>query len=431
VPEWLAAAHPGRTWRTLRSCRLRVPVEGGAGLDLEASDELGYLVDGVDAEPGQDPALRAGSAIVAIGGVPLLGLGEDALEEAFGEHFRDGASVLLVDAEELRKAVAEAEANGAGEADIVLEHGSVVYVPVSGAALTSMAAGRRETLEGDLAQFCENSSGGLRAQISCPEGAITASIVVTGEPDEIRTARPELGALLAHYGLCVGARAAANEAETLEVEGMVMQSLPARRKRRRQYVDDADEAAGAGAAAQDAGEEDAKDLALPAGEELRQYEYMDHTADVILHSWGANLSEALAQNCVAFFSYMTDLDKVDMTTKIEVEATGQDILDMLYHLLDEFLFSFGTEFIMCRRVEILELDEVNFKVRARGFGEKFDLKKHPQGTEIKAITMHQMKILTPKTLTTEEGTIPRTSDLMEGGTAREGFPYECYVLVDI
>lgn len=70
-------------------------------------------------------------------------------------------------------------------------------------------------------------------------------------------------------------------------------------------------------------------------------------------------------------------------------------------------------------------------MRARGCGEKFNLKKHPQGTEIKAITTHQMKILTPETLTTEEGVIPRKQSTMEGGHMKEGFPYECYVLVDI
>merc|ERR1712151_826725 len=128
--------------------------------------------------------------------------------------------------------------------------------------------------------------------------------------------------------------------------------------------------------------------------ELHQYEYMDHTADVILHSWGTSLNQAIAQVCVCFFSYMTELTKIEINTSVEVEASGHDMLDMLYHLLDEFLFTFGTTFVMCRRVEILAFDQENFKIKARGFGDKFDLSKHPQGAEIKAITMHQMKILT-------------------------------------
>jgi hypothetical protein len=34
-------------------------------------------------------------------------------------------------------------------------------------------------------------------------------------------------------------------------------------------------------------------------------------------------------------------------------------------------------------VEIVEFDRENFKIRAVGRGEPFDLEKHPQGTEVK------------------------------------------------
>jgi len=35
---------------------------------------------------------------------------------------------------------------------------------------------------------------------------------------------------------------------------------------------------------------------------------------------------------------------------------------------------------------------VNFKIKAVGFGEPFDLNKHPQGTEVKAITYSNMQV---------------------------------------
>jgi SHS2 domain-containing protein len=37
-------------------------------------------------------------------------------------------------------------------------------------------------------------------------------------------------------------------------------------------------------------------------------------------------------------------------------------------------------------VKILEFDKENFKIKAVGYGEIFNLEKHPQGTEVKAIT---------------------------------------------
>eukprot|EP00811_Abedinium_folium_P034767 NODE_7621_length_1563_cov_9.715877.p1 GENE.NODE_7621_length_1563_cov_9.715877~~NODE_7621_length_1563_cov_9.715877.p1 ORF type:complete len:502 (+),score=180.92 NODE_7621_length_1563_cov_9.715877:85-1506(+) len=463
VPEWLCAAYPVHRWTTLRRCPLRIAAAdsagngAGAGLDFEASD-FGYVVEGVGPQPGQCAELRAGTVVLAIAGVRLHGLSEDALEEAFGANFADGAELLLADAEELRYAQVEHDSQAecpceedatvaavagpelepasppveqpavavAGE-DIVTEHGAAVLVPLGGdEALPSVA---REQLAKDLAMFSERT--GVRAELE-PGG-----VLLTGVPDDVRAARGELGSLLQYYGLGGGASAPQEEAappETLEVDGLVMQSLPARHRRKRRGGADVEAAAVAGGGME---AEVADGAAPPVFEELvgvdevRQYEYMDHTADVILHSWGCDLREAFAQVCVCFFSYLTELDTVDVRTCVEVEATGHDITDLLYHLLDEFLFSFSTEFVVCRRVVVTELDPTGFRVKAKGFGEKFDLKKHPQGTEIKAITMHQLKVLTEDTLTTEQGEIPRKSSDMEGGTVREGFPFECYVLVDI
>ncbi|CAE8615151.1 unnamed protein product [Polarella glacialis] len=450
VPHWLEAHYPGRKWQSLRSCALRLGADGGAGLELEAY-ELGYLVDLVDEKPGQDPAWKPGSVVVAIGGLPLLGLGgENAIKEVFGAGFRDSAELLLLDAEELRRATVErdsqeecpcAELPDGGNAppeasserassvpdDEVTEHGSVVQVSLrSSRWLEDLTDDERQAFVRDLGLFAEKM--GVRTELHCTENAL----VLAGIPEEVSVARAELEELLRFYWLRPRATQD-QEVTVLDVYGMLMNSMPARNRRRRK----APEAGLADLEAidtRDRGWEhpsEDSNLAGPTGEELRQYEYMDHTADVILHSWGRTLEEAFAQACVSFFSYMTELDTVDLKTSVQVEATGHDITDLLYHLLDEFLFSFGTEFVICRRVEILELDPVGLRVRARGHGEKFDLKKHPQGTEIKAITMHQMKVLTPDTLTTEEGTVPRISSSMEGGSVREGFPFECYVLVDI
>lgn len=47
---------------------------------------------------------------------------------------------------------------------------------------------------------------------------------------------------------------------------------------------------------------------------------------------------------------------------------------------------------MCKRVEIVEFDRVNWKIKAKGFGETYDKSKHVPGTEIKAITYSAMQI---------------------------------------
>lgn len=109
---------------------------------------------------------------------------------------------------------------------------------------------------------------------------------------------------------------------------------------------------------------------------------------------------------------MTEIDKVEILEKQEIEAQGEDLLSLLFHLLDEFLFLFSAEpffiarvkysaynkkitfthFPSTQKVKITEFDRINFKIIATGYGETFDLKKHPQGTEVKAITYSNMQI---------------------------------------
>ena len=93
------------------------------------------------------------------------------------------------------------------------------------------------------------------------------------------------------------------------------------------------------------------------------------------------------------FGYMTDLNTVDIDDEQEITAEGHDMESLLFQFLDEFLFLFSAEpFLICKEVEILEFDRDNFKIRAVGRGEPFDLEKHPQGTEVKAITYSNMQI---------------------------------------
>ncbi|NWT95539.1 ARCH archease, partial [Peucedramus taeniatus] len=125
----------------------------------------------------------------------------------------------------------------------------------------------------------------------------------------------------------------------------------------------------------------------------KKYEYLDHTADVQLHAWGDTLEEAFEQCAMAMFGYMTDTGTVEPVDTVEVEAEGHDLLSLLFHFLDEWLYKFSAdEFFIPREVKVLHIDRRQFKIRSIGWGEEFSLDKHPQGTEVKAITYSAMQI---------------------------------------
>mmetsp|Transcript_34943 Transcript_34943/g.48633 ORF Transcript_34943/g.48633 Transcript_34943/m.48633 type:complete len:200 (+) Transcript_34943:22-621(+) len=185
---------------------------------------------------------------------------------------------------------------------------------------------------------------------------------------------------------------------------MEIQGLPQRKKRersrgRKKNNAESDEikAGKPSSSAEDdvkqTGSKDSK-IDIPAEPE-KKYEYLDHIADIKFHSWGNDLKEALEQMVVCMFSYMTELDEVEIDDGIvsTVNVKGHDEESMVFSLLDEFLYNFSVEEIVCKRCRVKKIDFKDWSIEAIGFGEKFSLAKHPQGTEIKAITKHDMKIV--------------------------------------
>lgn len=125
------------------------------------------------------------------------------------------------------------------------------------------------------------------------------------------------------------------------------------------------------------------------------FEYLDHTADVQLHSWGATLEEAIANVGLAMFNYMTPIAGIGLNDELnrQFHVEGHDMESLLFNFLDELLFVFSTEFFVCRELSIITLDRENWKIVASGNGDTFDRNKHESGTEIKAITYSAMQII--------------------------------------
>lgn len=130
------------------------------------------------------------------------------------------------------------------------------------------------------------------------------------------------------------------------------------------------------------------------GVRSENYEYLDHTADVQLHAWGKTLTEAFEHIVPCMFNYMTDLTIVEFDPEedVEMDLESHDLDSLLFKLLDEFLFKFSTDYFICKRLQVLEFDKAKCRLQVKAFGEIFDPAKHPQGTEVKAITYSNMQI---------------------------------------
>ena len=121
--------------------------------------------------------------------------------------------------------------------------------------------------------------------------------------------------------------------------------------------------------------------------------YTLYVVDIQLHSWGSTMKEAFEQVGIAMFGYMTELDTVEYLKSFEINAKGHDLDSLLFHFLDELLVTFSIEeYLLFKDIVITEFDSKNFVIKAIGYGEHMDLSKHPQGTEVKAITYSAMQI---------------------------------------
>lgn len=134
--------------------------------------------------------------------------------------------------------------------------------------------------------------------------------------------------------------------------------------------------------------------ATPAASQAGGWEYLDHTADVQIHSWGKTLGEAFGAAVVGMFGYMVELEEIDGDLEISVVAEGHDLHSLLYNFMDECLYIFHTEHFVMKQLVLQKVDTIQFKVTAVAKGGIFDISRHSQGTEVKAITYSNMQIVT-------------------------------------
>jgi SHS2 domain-containing protein len=122
----------------------------------------------------------------------------------------------------------------------------------------------------------------------------------------------------------------------------------------------------------------------------KDFEILNHTADVGIIAYGADLKQAFANAAKGLFSLITDLDGVEEVLHRDAELTATDEESLLVEWLNELIYQFDTEGILLKRFDIIQLDSTRLK--ARGYGEKVDKSKHKLKTEVKAATYHMLKV---------------------------------------
>ena len=122
---------------------------------------------------------------------------------------------------------------------------------------------------------------------------------------------------------------------------------------------------------------------------MKEYELIEHTADVGVKAYGNSVAEAFAHAAKAMFDIITDKSQIDVVGQYDIELDATDLELLLVDWLSKLLFLNGAKNLVFGKFEV-RIDGTHLV--AHVYGEEYDLKKHKMGVEIKAVTYHMLAV---------------------------------------
>jgi len=120
------------------------------------------------------------------------------------------------------------------------------------------------------------------------------------------------------------------------------------------------------------------------------FELLEHTADVGVIAYGADICQAFTNAGKALFSLITELEDVKEVLCRDIEINAQDRESLLVRWLNELIYLFDTENILFKVFNIQQI--TNTSLKAVACGEEVDSNRHELKTGVKAATYHMLKI---------------------------------------
>ncbi|MEL9940205.1 MAG: archease [Ignisphaera sp.] len=129
----------------------------------------------------------------------------------------------------------------------------------------------------------------------------------------------------------------------------------------------------------------------------RGYEFMSHTADVLIKVWGESVEAVFEEAAKAMFEVITDTTKVEPRETIPVTVCGYDMENLLYRWLEEMLYHHDSKNLVFGEFKVLKMYEKSGEEKIiclEGYakGEEFQHGKHEPRTVVKAVTYNEMRI---------------------------------------
>ena len=108
----------------------------------------------------------------------------------------------------------------------------------------------------------------------------------------------------------------------------------------------------------------------------KNFEFLEHTADVKFQAWGKNLEEAFS-NCALALSKILCKGIIKSKKTYKIKAFGQDNESLLYNFLEEILYLFDTENFILGKVKEIKIKDNKLTAKVVGDNlEKYEIKNY-------------------------------------------------------
>lgn len=134
---------------------------------------------------------------------------------------------------------------------------------------------------------------------------------------------------------------------------------------------------------------------------MKKFEVIEHTADMGIKAYGKDLAELFTNAAYGMASLITDLEKVNPKDSEDISLEAENREELLVSWLNEIIYLSASKSMLFSKFEVSEIDEKHLK--AKIFGEEFDITRHQIETEFKAATYHRLKI---SNLKGDDSTLP-------------------------
>jgi SHS2 domain-containing protein len=124
---------------------------------------------------------------------------------------------------------------------------------------------------------------------------------------------------------------------------------------------------------------------------MKEYEILEHTADIGIAAYGKNKREVFINAAKGMYHIITE-DKREFKENFShyIQLTAENVEDLLVAWLSELLYLGETKLVVFNRFEIEVLSD--YQLSGKVYGKRIDQSGHKIKREVKAVTYYGLEV---------------------------------------